>query len=77
MYPEATLTIWQGYDHCERMTNDSAGAMAKCSEGPNGLERKTLNACEAIYNDADSGLYFHDFPADHTVFALFNAKIAT
>lgn len=24
VYPEATLTIWQGYDHCERMTSDSA-----------------------------------------------------
>ena len=23
VYPEATLTIWQGYDHCERMTSDS------------------------------------------------------
>lgn len=23
VYPEATLTIWQSYDHCERMTNDS------------------------------------------------------
>ena len=24
VYPEAMLTIWQGYDHCERMTSDSA-----------------------------------------------------
>ena len=24
VYPEATLTIWRGYDHCERMTSDSA-----------------------------------------------------
>ena len=24
VYPKATLTIWQGYDHCERMTSDSA-----------------------------------------------------
>ena len=24
VYPEATLTIWQGYNHCERMTSDSA-----------------------------------------------------
>ena len=24
VYPEATLTIWQGYGHCERMTSDSA-----------------------------------------------------
>ena len=23
VYPEATLTIWKGYDHCERMTSDS------------------------------------------------------
>ena len=23
VYPEATLTIWQGYDHCARMTSDS------------------------------------------------------
>ncbi|MBF0912045.1 MAG: hypothetical protein HXK61_04575 [Atopobiaceae bacterium] len=23
VYPEAMLTIWQGYDHCERMTSDS------------------------------------------------------
>ena len=24
VYPEATLTVWRGYDHCERMTSDSA-----------------------------------------------------
>lgn len=24
VYPEATLTIWKGYDHCERMTSGSA-----------------------------------------------------
>ena len=24
VYPEATLTIWQSYDHCERMSSDSA-----------------------------------------------------
>jgi len=24
VYPEATLTIWQDYDHCERMVSDSA-----------------------------------------------------
>lgn len=24
VYPETTLTIWQSYDHCERMTSDSA-----------------------------------------------------
>ena len=24
VYPRATLTIWKGYDHCERLTNDSA-----------------------------------------------------
>lgn len=24
VYPNATLTIWQCYDHCERMTSDSA-----------------------------------------------------
>lgn len=24
VYPEATLIIWRGYDHCERMTSDSA-----------------------------------------------------
>ena len=42
VYPEAMLTIWQGYDHCERMTSDSAAYSQMLRELV--VQRAKLNA---------------------------------